>query len=36
MIVEEYKFTWKTFDEEMPKSHECILVRSPRETIKDA
>lgn len=36
MIVEEYKFTWKTFEEEMPKSYECILVRSPRETIRDA
>lgn len=36
MIVEEYKFTWKTFEEEMPKSHEIILVRSAKETIKDA
>ncbi len=36
MIVEEYKFTWKSFEEEIPKSHKIILVRSSKETIKDA
>lgn len=36
MIIEEYRFTWKTFEEEMPESHKCFLVRSPKETIKDA
>ena len=36
MIIEEYRFTWKTFEEELPEPHKIFLVRSPKETIKDA
>jgi hypothetical protein len=36
MKVETYRFNWKTFEEEMPKPHESILVRSSKETIRDA
>lgn len=36
MIIEEYRFTWKTFEEEIPESHKIFLVRSSKKTIKDA
>ena len=36
MVEETYKFKWKTFEEEMPEPHKSILVRKPKETIKDA
>jgi len=36
MIVEEYRFNWKTFEEEMPESYKSFLVCSPKEKIKNA
>lgn len=36
MIEETYKIKWKSFDEEIPEPYKVILVRKPKETLKDA